>query len=174
MSRPTILYIGSDGSPSGPNGKPKVHLRALLYSTSKRGRVIESLYVKLSRNETTHIFNVWVYGDKDLSRGSGMFIGETGVATNHHFLLPRDDTNFNYPVGRYHLELFASLVGRSCPQTLFSQEVEITVSDSAALRNGNAGLYFDWSPSTQRFISHVQIIEPLKLPPLSDFIPRMQ
>jgi hypothetical protein len=31
---------------------PKVFLRTLLFATSKRGRVIESMHVALSRNET--------------------------------------------------------------------------------------------------------------------------
>jgi hypothetical protein len=65
---------------------PKVFLRTLLFLTSKRGRVIECMYVALSRNETRQNFNIWVYGaEKKLVRGSGLFVGETGVEANHHF-----------------------------------------------------------------------------------------
>jgi hypothetical protein len=44
------------------------------------------MYVALSRNETRQNFNIWVYGaEKKLVRGSGLFVGETGVEANHHF-----------------------------------------------------------------------------------------
>jgi hypothetical protein len=62
---------------------PKVYLRTLLFSTSKRGRVVESMHVALSRNEMHQNFNIWVYGEREkLVRGSGLFIGETGIAAN--------------------------------------------------------------------------------------------
>ena len=35
-------------------------LRTLLFSTSKRGLVIESMHVALARNETHQNFNIWV------------------------------------------------------------------------------------------------------------------
>lgn len=168
LSRPTVLYLGSDGSPSGPNGQPKVHLKALLYCTAKRGRVIESLYVRLARNDASHIFNVWVHGEGSLVRGSGLFISDAGVGTSHHFLLPRDDTQFRYLTGRYVLELFATLAGSASPKVLFTYELELTHSDVVALQSGTAGVYFDWSPSTGRFISHVEILEPRTFPPLVD------
>lgn len=168
LSRPTVLYIGSDGSPTGPNGKPKVHLRALLYCTAKRGRVVEALYARLSRNDTSHVFSVWVYGDKSLLRGSGLFIGPEGMATGHHFLLPRDDTAFHYLPGRYRLEIIAKLSRSEQRKVLFEQELELTDSDIAALNRGDSGVYFDWSPSTGRFISHVSVIQPLTFPPLTE------
>lgn len=71
----------------------------LLFSTSKRGRVIESMHVKLSRNETHQNFNIWVHGDEKLVRGSGLYVGETGVAANHHFLAPRDNNGFQFGEG---------------------------------------------------------------------------
>jgi hypothetical protein len=90
LTQPTVIYFG----PDRPRGKeerapPKVYLRALLFATSKRGRVIESMHVTLARNEASQTFNIWVYGDDRLVRGSGLFVGETGVAANHHFLAPR-------------------------------------------------------------------------------------
>jgi hypothetical protein len=35
-------------------------------------------------------FNIWVYSTEKLVRGSGLFVGETGVEANHHFLAPRN------------------------------------------------------------------------------------
>jgi hypothetical protein len=54
-------------------GGSKVFLRTLLYSTSKRGVVIENMYVTARRGETRQNFNIWVYRDSGrLSRGSGL------------------------------------------------------------------------------------------------------
>ena len=62
------------------NAAAKNYLRSLLFSTSRRGRIIESMHVALSRNETHQNFNIWVHGDEKLVRGSGLFVGESGVA----------------------------------------------------------------------------------------------
>jgi hypothetical protein len=110
MTQPTDIFFGPD-TPRGrdENPLPKVFLRTLLFSTSRRGRVIESIHVALARNETHRNFNVWVYGDDKLVRGSGLFVGETGVAANHHFLTPKDGSGFRFTEGRYRLEVFAHL-----------------------------------------------------------------
>src|ERR1035438_2442579 len=79
MTLPTVIYFGPDGAPS-PH--PKVFLRSLLFCTSGRGRIIESMHIALSRNETHQNFSVWVYGNDKLVRGSGLFVGETGVEAN--------------------------------------------------------------------------------------------
>ena len=87
-----------------------MYLGALLFSTGKRGRIVESIHVALSRNETRQNFNIWVYGNEKLVRGSGLFVGETGVEANHHFLLPSDARSFRFEEGRYKLEVFLLLV----------------------------------------------------------------
>jgi hypothetical protein len=99
---------------------PKVYLRTLLFSTSKRGRVIESMHVALSHQN----FNIWVYGDEKLVRGSGLYVGETGVAANHHFLSSRDNNAFQFVEGRYRLDVYAHLLGDQKPTLLFSQMLE--------------------------------------------------
>src|SRR3984957_17161046 len=75
MTQPTVIFFGPDTPRSHSDTPlPKVYLRTLLFSTSKRGRVIESMHVALSRNETHQNFNVWVYGERGkLVRGSGIF-----------------------------------------------------------------------------------------------------
>jgi hypothetical protein len=63
MTQPTVIYFGPD-APRHNGGKPspKIYLRALLFATSKRGRVIESMHASLQRNESKQNFNVWVHG----------------------------------------------------------------------------------------------------------------
>src|SRR4051812_21290578 len=71
MTQPTVIFFGPDMSRNREETPlPKVYLRTLLFSTSKRGRIIESMHVALARNETLQTFNVWVHGDEKLVRGS--------------------------------------------------------------------------------------------------------
>ncbi|MHA7871490.1 MAG: hypothetical protein ACX939_03980, partial [Hyphococcus sp.] len=47
MTQPTIVFFGPDVSRhSEKTPPPKVFLRTLLFSTGKRGRMIESMHVK--------------------------------------------------------------------------------------------------------------------------------
>src|SRR5579872_2417971 len=158
MTQPTVIYFGPDGSSRHDPDKapPKVFLRALLFSTAKRGRIIESMHVTLSRNETRQNFNVWVYGNEKLVRGSGLFVGENGVEANHHFLAPRDATAFRFTAGQYRVEVFARLLGARTNIRLFSQPLEISQEVAAALSEPNAGLYFDWGPDSSRYLPHVE------------------
>jgi hypothetical protein len=157
MTQPTVIFFGPDIRAQGDTPLQKVYLRTLLFSTSKRGRVIESMHVALSRNETQQNFNIWVYGERgELVRGSGLFVGETGVAANHHFLTPKDGSSFHFTEGHYRLEVFAHLIGDKRPVSLFSQALEITRDKAIALEERNAGLYFDWGPDSSRYLPHVE------------------
>ncbi|MHB9142215.1 MAG: hypothetical protein ACYC25_10095 [Paludibacter sp.] len=71
MTRPTIIFFGPDGGGERHN---KVFIRTLLYSTSDRGQYIQNMFIRLQRGETVQNFNVWVYDDIGLVRGSGLFI----------------------------------------------------------------------------------------------------
>jgi hypothetical protein len=132
------------------------------------------MHVALSRNETHQNFNIWVYGDEKLVRGSGLFVGETGIEANHHFLTPRDSNLFRFTEGQYRLEILAHLLGDEKQTRLFSQTLEITRELAAALAEPHAGLYFDWGPDSSRYLPHVdtapypdsnKILETLRLRP---------
>ncbi len=161
MTQPTIIFFGPD-TPRTPDDLPlpKVYLRTLLFSTSKRGRIVESIHVALSRNETQQNFNIWVYGDEKLVRGSGLFVGESGVAANHHFLAPRDGSSFRFSEGRYRLDVFARLLGDHKHRLLFSQTLEIDREVAEMLEKPATGLYFDWGPESSRYLPHVDTRPP--------------
>ena len=157
MTQPTVIYFGAD-TPRTPGDAvpPKVYLRTLLFSTSKRGRVIESMHVRLSRNEAHQNFNIWVHGyDEKLVRGSGFYVGETGVAANHHFLVPRDASAFRFAAGRYRMEVFAHVLGDRDRKLLFAQDLEVTPEEARQLEEPATGLYFDWGPDSSRYHSHI-------------------
>ena len=164
MTQPTVIYFGPDAPRPHDNSPfPKVYLRTLLFSTSKRGRVIESMHVALFRNETHQNFNIWVYGNERLVRGSGLFVGEAGVEANHHFLTPKDGTAFRFIEGHYRLDVLARLLGDQKQTRLFSQTLEISREIATSLTEAHTGLYFDWGPDSSRYLPHVD-----KRPPSPD------
>lgn len=166
MTRPTVVYFGPDGG-SQESGRPpcKVFLRALLYATSKRGRIVEHMFVKLRRGETSQNFNIWVYGDDKLARGSGLFVGENGVACNHHFLLPMDGASFPFTAGDYEFEIHCVLVGSLQPIRLLSVRLSLPGELAAQLAAPRSGLYFDWGPDSQQYHPHVNQRPEPSLPP---------
>jgi hypothetical protein len=93
-------------------------------------------------------------------RGSGLFVGETGVEANHHFLTPRDENSFRFTEGRYVLDVFARLLGDSGHIRLFSQALEISREAAAALAEPRAGPYFDWGLDSSRYLPHVETRAP--------------
>jgi hypothetical protein len=127
------------------------------------------MHVALSRNETHQNFNIWVYGEREkLVRGSGLFVGETGVSANHHFLAPEDGNSFRFTEGHYKLDVFAHLLGDAKPIQLFSQALDISRDIATALQEKSAGLYFDWGPDSSRYLPHVEKRPPS--PSAEDFL----
>ena len=163
MTQPTVIYFGPDGSRFGIEPRhQKVFFRTLLYSTGKRGQIIENMFVSLRRGETRQNFNVWVYGDDKLRRGSGLYVPEGGVATNHHFLPPPDLESFTFSPGSYILEVFATITGATKAQSLFVVHLDVTQKAANSIREGSSGLYFDWGPDAARYDYHVTAPPPLK------------
>lgn len=157
MTKPAVVYFGADGPLKVAEEVPKkVHLRSLMYSTGKRGCVVEAMFVTLRRGESRQTFNIWVYGDEKLSRGSGLFVGETGVVCNHHFLLPADGTQFQFLAGEYQVDVFASLVGSDAPHNLCSIKLTLPEAVAQQLLIPENGAYFDWGPDSQQYSVHVK------------------
>lgn len=155
MTQPTVIFFGPDGS-KFDSSKNKIYLRTLLYSTAKRGQVLESLHISIHRNETKQNFNIWVYGEKgNLKRGSGLFIPQEGVTFDHHFLLPEDGANFAFHSGSYKLAVIAKLVGSSTCHELASINLAINEAQAVLLAEPNTGIYFDWGPDQQSYHSHI-------------------
>lgn len=160
MTQPTLIYWGNDGV---DYKSPKIFLRTLLYSTSKKGQVVENFYVKMKRGESIQNFNIWVYGNDRLDRGSGLFVGEEGVTFNHHFLLPKDGTDFIFLAGEYTMEVYCNLVGSKTSICL--QKIHLTLAEQEArkLDNIRMGLYFDWGPDAKEYLKFVEERPPIKL-----------
>jgi hypothetical protein len=158
MTQPTQIFFGYDKPRDGDaNVWPKVFLRTLLFATSKRGRVVENVYVKHTCEDLAQGFNVWVYGERDqLVRGSGLFVPETGVEAYHHFLISKGEVPFNFISGTYRLDVYAHLLGRKTPKRLFSYGLEVSDEESSLIGEQHSGLYFDWDPDKNRYTHHLK------------------
>lgn len=157
MTRPTVIFFGPDGGGGTHN---KVVIRTLLYSTSDRGQYVQNMFIRLQRGESIQNFNVWVYDDKGLVRGSGLFINKSGIACYHHFLLPLDGSNYSFLSGNYLLEVYVETVDE-IPRKIFEQKLHLTKKQQGEMLTKTTGTYFDWAPNTQDYFSHVDD-KPLK------------
>jgi len=165
MTRPTVIFFGPDGGGEKHN---KVFIRTLLYSTSDRGQYVQNMFIRLQRGEAVQNFNVWVYDDKGLVRGSGLFVSKSGIACNHHFLLPKDGETYSFLSGDYLLQVFIEPVNGN-PKMIFEQKLLLTKEQSEEMKTRKAGTYFDWAPNTQSYFSHVDV-RPKEDKEISDLI----
>jgi hypothetical protein len=162
MTQPTQVFFGpSDARHPGEHPLSKVYLRTLLFATSKRGRVVENMYVVLIRDTAArHHFNIWVYGERhQLVRGSGLFVGDAGIAANHHFLSAPDRSQFSFLSGRYRLQVFARLLGDRRDKEMFVQELDISPEMAASLSVPDTGVYFDWAPDSASYVPYIDRLE---------------
>jgi hypothetical protein len=151
MVRPSLVaFLDARG-----NDGPKVWFRALLYSTSRKGQVIESMYVRLRRGEAQQNFSFWVCGERDLASGCGLYVGHTGIALNHHFVLPKDGSRFDFLPGDYSVDVFCSVVDSTALLPLASIPLHLTDEHAKSLKNPEENIYFDWWPDSGRYNAHV-------------------
>ena len=153
MTKPTTIFFGPDGIHMENSKEKKVFIRTLLYSSSDRGQYIQNMYLRLQRGESIQNFNVWVYGDSGLSRGSGLFINKEGISSNHHFLLPRD-TVYDFLPGEYNLEVFVETVNNKSYK-IFEQNLNITNAQYEEVRDKKSGIFYDWAPNSKKYDAHV-------------------
>ena len=153
MTKPTLIFFGYD---TEPRLTPKVFLRTLLYSTSAKGQVIEAMYVKLCRAGSEQTFSYWGYGEtKNVTPGSGLFVGPTGVALNHHFVLSVQHPGYQFDAGLYSILVFARVVGRSTPIKL--DVISLTLSKGeAGVLAGHAGILFELGWDAGEYTGHAR------------------
>jgi hypothetical protein len=163
MTQRTTVMFGPDGRHH--EGAPKVYLRALLYSTAKRGHVIENMFVTFSRGEQKQNFPIWVLGNEQLFRGSGLFVGEQGVVADHHFVLPSDADPYPFRAGEYQLEVFARIVGVPQAKLLWSRILIISQNEAKTLTCSNSAIFFDWGPDSNCYIPTVRSRPPMPAMP---------
>lgn len=160
MTKPHVVFFGFDEVP--PKITAKIFLRGLLYSTAARGQVIEGMFAKLTRAGSEQIFGFWGYGETTrLSVGSGLFVGQTGVAVNHHFVLSVHEAEYRFIAGTYTVEVFARLAGIRAPRRLQKVEIIVTEGHVDALRQ-HEGVLFELNPDGIGYSGHARSRQPLQ------------
>ena len=151
MTKPVVVFFGYD---TVPRLTPKIFLRTLLYSTAPRGKMIESMHVKLNRGGTEQVFGFWGYGETTkLSPGSGLYVGQTGVSLNHHFVMSVHKSGYDFFAGDYTIQVFARQAGQPAPALL--SEIKITINDvHVGILGNKGGVLFELEPETQTYAGH--------------------
>ena len=149
MTRPTLVFIAREQN----DGRYKIFLRTHLFSVSPRGRVVENMYVRLHNSGGSHIFDFWGYGETDkLLLGSGLFVSQSGVTYNHHFVLRRDGQKFLFLDGDYRLEIFAELVGGRHPTKLMDINLRVDSQTAAEMiQIVQLGAFFEWDVDSSKY-----------------------
>jgi hypothetical protein len=153
MTKPTVVFFGYD---TVPRLTPKVFLRTLLYSTSARGQVVEAMHVNLCHSSSDQVFGFWGYGETNkLTAGSGLFVGQTGVSFNHHFVLSAYLEDYTFLEGKYVIQVFARVVGKKKPIKLEEISLVLSKIEAGALA-GKLGILFELRWDTGKYVGHAR------------------
>ena len=148
MTKPTIVFFGHD---TAPRTVPKVFIRALLYSTGVKGHVIETMYATLAWDGVTQTFGFWGYAETtEISPGSGLYVSQTGVAANHHFVLSVHQADYVFTAGRYSVRVYARLVGKDTPACLADFALTVAEAQAGEIAKGR-GVLFELSPEDAEY-----------------------
>ncbi len=160
MTQPAVIMFGPD-----KGGSPQIYVRTLLYSTGRRGQLIENMFLKVRRGESVQNLNFWFHGESldGLPRGSGLFVPEGGITLYHSFKLP--SAKFEILPGEYILETCASLVGRSIPLVLYKVVLTVDSQQAASIGAGD-GLFFDWGPDSRKYHPRIEKKPEARIPGL--------
>jgi hypothetical protein len=156
MTQPSLICLKKEF----PAGRPKLFLRTCLFATGTKGRVIEHMFVRLHNTYGSHTFDFWGHtADSRLTLGSGLFVGPTGVASDHHFN-PREGVNradVIYVDGEYRIEVFASIVGKKKAEKLSTLTFSVNGNQAAeVIQIPQRDLYLLWNADSRRYDAHVR------------------
>lgn len=149
MVKPSQIWFGF----SKPNQKgAAVFIKTLLYTSGLQGRVVESMYVTLSKGETKQSFNIWNIGQgSNMYRPGGLRVSKSGYLGDHVFLLPKNSQEFQFTDGKYTLEIYAHVAGDNSPLKLQTVKLDIPPSLSNKANN-KRGIYFDLHSDAAEYV----------------------
>lgn len=154
MTQPTLLCLKRELTAP----IPKIFLRTLLFTTGNKGTVIQNMFLRVHHPGGTYTFDFWGHteGGK-LTLGSGLFVGPTGVACDHHFSPRSDSTDFLFLDGRYRVEVFAADIRRSKPEPLMELTFTVDGQQAAELvQITDTALYLLWNADSCAYEGRVE------------------
>jgi len=154
MTQPTLLCMKREL----PKQTPKIFLRTLLFTTGTKGHVIEAMFLRVHQSHGNYVFDFWGHTESGkLTLGSGLFVGSTGVACDHHFNPRSGSADFLFVDGRYRVEIFAVVVGQSRPKKL--KEVSFIVDGQQAaelIQINDVALWLRWNADSRSYDGHLE------------------
>jgi len=154
MTQPTLICLKREM----PAVRPKIFLRTLLFTTASKGSVVENMYLRVHQPMGTFLFDFWGHTDAGkLTLGSGLFVGQEGIACDHHFNPRHGSEDFLFHNGAYQVEVYATTVGRKRPWKLM--EVTFTIDGQQAaelIQILNRELYLFWNPQIRSYEAQVE------------------
>ena len=155
MTHPVLVGFFSE------EGQPKLFLRAMLYASGKRGHIVEALFLKVRRGDVVQIFDFWMYGQSKAEMiGSGLRVGEDGVAFCHYFLPPKE-SSFRFLAGEYVIEVSGRILNRRKTLVLATVTLSLSEEFAVAFADPTMGILFTWMAEAGRYrseISHPQSV----------------
>lgn len=155
MTQPTLLCMKREF----PGARPKIFLRTCLFTTGTKGHVIENMFLRVRQGYGSYRFDFWGHTeDRKLTLGSGLYIGPTGVASDHHFN-PREGTgeDFHFMDGEYFIEVFATIVGHKKSEKLLDLTFRVNSLQAVELiQIPTRELYLMWNADTRSYEGHVR------------------
>lgn len=155
MTQPTLLCLKREF----PGARPKIFLRTCLFTTGTKGHVIENMFLNVRQGHGTYKFDFWGHTENHkLTLGSGLFVGSTGVVSDHHFN-PRENfcDDFLFIDGEYFIEVFATIVGRKRSEKLMDLTFNVNGLQAAELiQIPTRELYLLWNADTRSYDGHVR------------------
>jgi hypothetical protein len=157
MIRPQFFALLPEESPFG--GCLKFFVRTLLFSTGKRGRVIESIFLDLKQDGKTISFHYWMYGElEQLKIGSGLFVGPDGIAANHHFVPTNTLSVRDFSPGKYEMVIRAVLLGDGSPIVLGNVFFELGNEEVSALTiSKDKAIFFVWDIENKKYKTRIDV-----------------
>lgn len=154
MTQPTLICLKREM----PAVRPKIFLRTLLFTTASKGRVVENMYLRVHQPMGTFLFDFWGHTDAGkLTLGSGLFVGQEGIACDHHFNPRHGSEDFLFHNGDYQVEVYATTVGRKRPWKLMDVAFSVNSLQAAELiQILNRELYLFWNAETRTYEAQVE------------------
>jgi hypothetical protein len=119
---------------------------------------MENMFLRVRHDYRTYTFDFWGHTENGkLTLGSGLFVGATGVASDHHFNPRADSEDFLFVSGKYLVEVFATIVGKPKSKKLKELTFKVDGQQSAELLQIlSRELYLLWNADTQTYDGHVK------------------
>ncbi len=154
MTQPALISLSREQ----PSGRYKLFVRTLLYSTAISGCRVEQMFATIKTGYGLYLFDFWGHTESGkLTLGSGLFVGQTGISADHHFNPRRDAGEFLFCDGKYHIQIFAKLVGSKKPKKLKEFEFTIDGLQSASLiQILDTELFLYWNSTTGIYESELR------------------